>query len=114
MKNIITTSFFILFLISCICSNMSCTKVSSIVSFEGDIKPIWDAKCMSCHQTGLNYAVTIKNDYTSIKNKWDAIYNRIKKNETDNGFMPKGGTKLNDAELALFTNWKAGDYIEKE
>lgn len=69
------------------------------VSFGVDVKPILQARCVSCHGEF--------SDYAAVKNKVDQILNRIQLEPTSALFMPKGGNPLTQAQIDLIKKWKA-------
>ncbi|MBM3178614.1 MAG: hypothetical protein FJZ78_11480 [Bacteroidetes bacterium] len=73
--------------------------VAPPVSFATEIKPILQARCVSCHSEF--------SDYTSVKNKVDVILNRVQREPTAAGFMPQGGNPLTQAQIDLIKKWKA-------
>jgi hypothetical protein len=52
-------------------------------------------------------------DYTTVKNKISVILDRVQRESTAAGFMPKGGTKLSVTNIALLNKWVADGVLEK-
>ena len=67
------------------------------VSFLNDVKPIMDARCLSCHGAGGNFP-ELKN-YTEV-----STYATIVKNEVVSGRMPKGAV-LTPAQIKSIVDW---------
>ena len=82
--------------------------VPEIVKYTINIKPIMEAKCNSCHNTGnSNYS-----NYTLAKNNISIILNRIQRENGDNQLMPQGGPKLSQADINLFLKWNSDGLLE--
>ncbi|MES2516125.1 MAG: hypothetical protein V4580_18365 [Bacteroidota bacterium] len=80
------------------------TTICDSVSFINDIKPIFDAKCVSCHVTGTSSGAPW--DYTTyqgIKDRADdgTIRNRAVILQD----MPQGGPPLPQNEIDLIKCW---------
>lgn len=82
------------------------------VTFVADIKPLLTASCTPCHMPG-GANPNKWDDYTSVKNKISVILDRVQREPTAAGFMPKGGTKLSAANIALLNKWVADGVLEK-
>jgi hypothetical protein len=67
------------------------------VSFINDVKPIMDARCLSCHGAGGNFP-ELKN-YTEV-----STHATIVKNEVASGRMPKGAV-LTAAQIKSIVDW---------
>ena len=67
------------------------------VSFINDVKPIMDARCLSCHGVGGNFP-ELKN-YTEVSNHATMV-----KNEVASGRMPKGAA-LTAAQIKSIVDW---------
>jgi mono/diheme cytochrome c family protein len=67
------------------------------VSFINDVKPIMDARCLSCHGTGGNFP-ELKN-YTEVNNHAAMV-----KSEVASGSMPKGAV-LTAAQIKSIVDW---------
>jgi hypothetical protein len=78
--------------------------VPELVKYDKSIKPIMDAKCISCHSEYSNYSGT-KNDITDI-------LIRIQKNNGDPLLMPQNGPKLSQADINLFLKWQTDGLLE--
>jgi hypothetical protein len=86
-------------------------EVTRKVNFEMDVLPIVQASCKPCNvSVGANTDYT---DYAKAKPAADWIIERIKRDETAQGFMPMGGTKLEADKIALIEQWKADGLLEK-
>ena len=67
------------------------------VSFINDVKPIMDARCLSCHGVGGNFP-ELKN-YSEVSNHAAMV-----KNEVASGRMPKGAA-LTAAQIKSIVDW---------
>ena len=67
------------------------------VSFMNDVKPIMDARCLSCHGVGGNFP-ELKN-YTEVSNHATMV-----KSEVASGRMPKGAV-LTAAQIKSIVDW---------
>lgn len=79
------------------------------VTFDGQVKPLVDAKCGPCHTKGDGGL----NVYANSKAHIDETIKRIALNPEDHGFMPKKNAKLSEAEIQVFVQWKATGLLEK-
>ena len=105
-------SFLVLF--SIIIAMVSCSKDEDPVvkiTYNKDAKPIFVASCTPCHVTG-GANPNKWDDYTSAKNKIDLILDRVNRDATATGFMPKNGTKLPAATITTLTQWKTDGLLE--
>jgi len=109
-------SFLVLF--SVIIAMVSCSKDEEPaptpvvkVTYNKNAKPIFVASCTPCHLTG-GANPNKWDDYASAKNKIDLILDRVNRDATAAGFMPKNGTKLPAASIAILTQWKADGLLE--
>ncbi|MBL7969598.1 MAG: cytochrome c [Prolixibacteraceae bacterium] len=82
------------------------------VTFVADIKPLLTASCTPCHMPGGANPNKF-DDYTTVKNKISVILDRVQREPTAAGFMPRGGTKLSAANIALLNKWVADGVLEK-
>ena len=67
------------------------------VNYE-DIKPMLTQFCVSCH-AGYD-------SYETAKEKIDTYIARVDLDESDTGFMPKGGSKFNLEDRSRLIAWK--------
>jgi mono/diheme cytochrome c family protein len=67
------------------------------VSYINTVKPIMDARCLSCHGAGGNFP-ELKN-YTEV-----STYANIVKNEVASGRMPRGAA-LTAAQIKSIIDW---------
>ena len=94
----------------------SCEKEEPVVvvpktTYTKDIKPLLLAKCAPCHLVGGSNP-NKWDDFATAKNKIDVIIDRVNREQGATGFMPRNGTKLAAAELALIAKWKADGLLE--
>jgi hypothetical protein len=71
-----------------------------------DVKPIIDASCVSCHNTGSRDGVY--NDYSTVKASVDKIVSDI-----SSGNMPRGASKLPQTSIDKVKQWQADGLLEK-
>jgi len=82
------------------------------VTFVADVKPLLTASCTPCHMpAGPN--PNKWDDYAMTKNKINAILDRVQRETTAVGFMPKGGAKLSADKIALLNKWVEDGLLEK-
>lgn len=75
-----------------------------------DVLPIIQSSCAPCHIAGgsnTDYSV-----YSNAKNNISSIINRIKRAQGTPGFMPRNGSKLSDADIALIEKWQTDGLLE--
>lgn len=82
------------------------------VTFITDVKPLLTASCSPCHMPGGGNP-NKWDDYATTKSKISAILDRVQRETTAAGFMPKGGTKLSADKIALLNKWVADGLLEK-
>ncbi len=78
----------------------------SKVGYDEDIKSVLSGKCMSCHGSQAPSMGT----YSEAKSAAASIASSISRSANP---MPKGGAKLDDATIRLFTDWQAAGLPEK-
>jgi hypothetical protein len=80
------------------------------VTYTKDVKPIFVSNC-SCHlAAGAN--PNKWDDYATAKSKISLILDRINRDQTAVGFMPKNGTKLPAATITTLTQWQTDGLLE--
>jgi hypothetical protein len=85
---------------------------SKFVTFNKDIKPLFNNKCAPCHVENGDRNNKY-NDYNTAKTLITGIIGRVIKPKSDPLFMPKNGEKLNATELALLNKWIDDGLLEK-
>lgn len=85
--------------------------IGSKYSFDNDIKPIMLAKCAPCH-VGKSKEEAYDN-YQSTKQDIGIILERVNKNPSERGFMPKRKEKLPDSLIAVIKEWRNEGMREK-
>ena len=81
------------------------------VTYTADVKPIFVASCTPCHMAaGTN--PNKWDNYTMAKNKINVILDRVQRDPSIPGFMPKNGSKLSDAKIATLKKWMADGLLE--
>jgi hypothetical protein len=83
-----------------------------IITFEKNINPLLKTTCSPCHFPGGGRANTWDN-YTKTKNLITGIIERVEKDPTNNGFMPKGGSPLTVSQIAILKKWIDDGLLEK-
>jgi hypothetical protein len=81
------------------------------VTYTADIKPLLVASCTPCHLSGGANPNKWDN-YAATKSKISVILDRVQRESTAAGFMPKGGSKLSAANIALLNKWVADGLLE--
>jgi uncharacterized membrane protein len=83
------------------------------VTFEKDIKSIITTNCGPCHLAGGTQANKWEN-YAETKAKVATILDRIQRDPTAAGFMPRGKTaKIPEASITLIKQWQTDGLLEK-
>jgi hypothetical protein len=82
------------------------------ITYLADIKPLLVASCTPCHLAGGANPNKF-DDYATAKGKISVILDRVQRESTAAGFMPRGGTKLSAANIALLNKWVADGLLEK-
>ena len=83
------------------------------VDYETDIQPIFNSNCGNCHlgnsSGGLNlsnYNNLMDGDVIEPGNHSDSeLYDRITRDNSDNGDMPPGNSELTQTEIDLIAQW---------
>jgi len=87
------------------------TPAPTIVKYTADVKPIVDANCISCHNSGGAASFLPLTNYTQLKNNIDNVIDRIQRANGDAMKMPQGGS-LSPSQITIFTKWKADGLLE--
>ena len=83
------------------------------LTYETDIKTIFVTNCTPCHLAG-GFKANKWDDFTTAKTNVDLILDRIQRDITATGFMPKGGTKAVPAvDIAKIKQWVKDGLLEK-
>jgi hypothetical protein len=82
------------------------------VTYVADVKPLLTASCAPCHVAGGGNP-NKWDDFATTKSKINSILDRVQRESTAAGFMPKGGTKLSADKIALLNKWVADGLLEK-
>ncbi len=95
------------------CDSNTLQEIQPVVTnptFNANIKPIFDSKCVSCHTaSGSQYPALA--DYSQVK---DAIENGVVICRIENGcgaIMPPSG-KMSQSLIDMINNWKNQGYVE--
>lgn len=81
------------------------------ITYTKDVKAIFVAHCTPCHLAGGTNP-NKWDDYTMAKTKITLILDRVTREPTALGFMPKGGTKLSVADIATLNKWVTDGTLE--
>ena len=103
-------AFFSVSLILASCSKDEEPAVTK-VTYNNAAKSVFVTNCTPCHVTG-GANPNKWDDYSTAKSKIDAILDRVNRDATANGFMPKNGTKLPAATIDILNQWKADGLLE--
>jgi len=82
------------------------------VTFMTNIKPLLTASCTPCHMPGGSNPNKF-DDYATTKTKIAVIIDRVQRETTAAGFMPRGGSKLSEENIALLKKWVDDGLLEK-
>jgi hypothetical protein len=96
-NTIFVTFLLTVFFTACISNIEEQQEELTKVSFINDVKPIMDARCLSCHGVGGNFP-ELKN-YTEVSNHAVMV-----KSEVASGRMPKGAV-LTAAQIKSIVDW---------
>jgi cytochrome c553 len=82
-----------------------------------DVAKITALNCVPCHlaNSGANFEARKKHvdNYVIAKEYATQIVDRIQRDPTAAGFMPRGKAKLSDADIAVVKAWIADGLLEK-
>lgn len=82
------------------------------VTYLANVKPILTTSCTPCHMAG-GVNPNKWDEYAATKAKITGILDRVQRDPSATGFMPKGGTKLSDANIAILNKWVADGLLEQ-
>jgi hypothetical protein len=99
--------FIIVFFEYCSSSKKSQKMGAPKTSYTANVQSIITQSCSPCH-IGPQARVKKLDNYDAVKNNIDEIISRIQRNPGDKGFMPFKHSKLSDADIRVFVNWKEG------
>jgi len=93
------------FIKSCYTNEKSvATTPADKVTFERDVRPIFEASCRPCHFTdGIN--PNKWDNYDAVKYKIYIIIERVNKEQGAPKFMPKDRNKLSPEAIATLRKW---------
>ena len=87
------------------------------VDYESQIQPIFDDNCGNCHLGNSSGGLNLSN-YNNLMDGSDdgavvipgnhalsVLYDRITRDNSDNGDMPPGNSELNQSEIDLIADW---------
>jgi hypothetical protein len=98
--------------VSLSCKKDEATPAPKLLTYNADIKSIFVANCTPCHLAG-GFKVNKWDDYTTAKTNVSLILDRIQRDVSAAGFMPKGGTKpVSSAEIAKIQQWVKDGLLE--
>lgn len=99
---------------------ISCKKEEPVVIPKTtfvDVAKITTINCVPCHlaNSGANFDARKKHvdNYTIAKGLATTILDRISRDETAVGFMPRGKAKLSAADIAVVKKWIDDGLLEK-
>lgn len=85
---------------------------SSKITYDLNVKPLLIASCTPCHVTGGSHPKKF-DVYANAKSNITGIINRVSRAKGSSGFMPQGGEKMSDANIALLNQWVTDGLPEK-
>ena len=81
-------------------------NIPDVVTYAGNVQPILQSNCYSCHSTSSNLTGILLDNYNSIKSyaQSGTLFGVINHSA---GFraMPDGGDKLSDCTIATIKKW---------
>jgi len=80
-------------------------------TYNANIKPLLVNSCTPCHVTGGSNPNKF-DIYATAKSKINVIIDRVERETTAAGFMPRGGSKLSAANIALLKKWVDDGLLE--
>ncbi len=84
--------------------NLTCDSENP--SFKECIKPIIVNNCEGCHRSNSNSGSLESYNDIIVYIDNGKLLDRVQRNENDLGFMPLGGSKLDDENINLLIKWK--------
>ena len=99
----------------------SCKKDDAVVvvvpklTYEADIKSIFVLHCTPCHLAG-GFKVNHWDDFSTAKTNITLILDRIQRDPTASGFMPRAGSgnaPVTAAEITKLKQWVTDGLVEK-
>jgi uncharacterized membrane protein len=98
---------------------VSCKKTEEVVvpvvpkiTFA-KVAPILKLNCVPCHEANFDARKKFVDNYTIGKDVSSTIADRIQRETTVAGFMPRGKAKLAQADIDLVKQWIADGLLEK-
>jgi hypothetical protein len=82
------------------------------ITYMADVKPLLTGLCAPCHVAGGTHP-SKWDEYNPTKNNINSIINRVKRNPGEQGFMPQGGAKLSDEDIAILEKWVVDGVLEQ-
>ena len=78
-------------------------------TYNKDIKPIVNNRCVTCHYTNNQDNITDLSSYNLVRNSFE-FGNAVE--YISNGRMPKNSAKLSNATIKLINKWVADGFPE--
>lgn len=85
-----------------------------VISYNQDIKPIVDNRCIVCHAPGGVASFAPLTNYQEVSARIEAVLGRIQLPSSDPRAMPPGGPQLPQNQINLFLAWRDEGLIESE
>ena len=73
--------------------------------YEESVAPILTQNCIGCHSGSSPSGGLNLGDYISVRGGMGDVLDRVNREEGSSGFMPRGGSKLTDAELSILQSF---------
>lgn len=80
-------------------------------TYNTDVKSIFVSSCTPCHLAGGGNP-NKWDQYAQAKAKINVILDRVQRESSATGFMPKGGTKLSAEKIAVLKKWLDDGLLE--
>ena len=88
------------------------SQPNDIVTYNGQIKLIFEANCISCHGNFNPQGNLSLTNYIQVKNNINNIIDRIQRPQGSLGMMPSGLTRLSEPAITAVIKWRDGGLIE--
>ncbi len=100
----ICLSFTVMLLQNCMSSKKAMAKPEPI-TYTKNVAPIMQSSCTPCHfPPGGNKEPL--NSYATVKAQVEHVLDRVKRDPTARGFMPRGRAPLSDSAIKIIETWQ--------
>lgn len=92
--------------------NQPIAQETTKITFDKNVQAILVTQCAPCHMPGGD-RINKWDTFAKAKTYYTAIANRVQRKTSDEGFMPKNGSKLSQNDINIILKWEKDGFLEK-